>query len=78
VTSHNGDATETTVTWVSDWQGSLDMRATAMAERAEAPMWAWVLGGLIALLLIGAVVVSILVGRNRKGVQQTGTVPPAM
>lgn len=78
VTSHNGEASGTTVTWGSDWSGALDMRATAMAESDGAPVWAWVAGGLVALLLVGAVVAAVVIGRGRTGVQQTGTVPPAM
>lgn len=78
VTSHNGDVSGTTVTWGSDWSGALDMRATAMAQSDGPPVWAWAIGGLVALLLIGAIVAAVVVGRSRTGVQQTGTVPPAM
>src|SRR5690606_16504965 len=56
VTSHNGDATGDKVEWVSDWNGALDMRATAMAEPEGPPVWTWVAGGIVVLLLVAGVV----------------------
>lgn len=76
VTNHNGEVSGTTVTWNTEWSGNLDMRATANAVADDAPLWVWIVGGLLLVLLVAAVIVAVLIGRGRAGVQQTGTVPP--
>lgn len=58
VTSHNGDADGDRVEWVSDWNGTLDMRATAMAEPQGPPVWTWVAGGIVLLLLVSGIVLA--------------------
>lgn len=76
VTSHNGELSGTRVTWNTEWSGTLDMRATANAVGEDAPIWVWIVGGLLALLLFVGIIIAIRLGRTRTGVQQTGTVPP--
>lgn len=72
VTSHNGESSSNRVEWVSDWNGTLDMRATAMAEPSGAPSWAWIAAGVTMLLLVGAVI--MLAARGRRSLDEP---PPA-
>lgn len=78
VTSHNGELSGTRVTWNTEWSGKLDMRATANAVADDGPIWVWIVGGLLALLLFVGIIIAIRLGRTRTGVQQTGTVPPVL
>lgn len=73
VTSHNGESSGQRVEWKGDWDDTLDMRATAMAEPDAPPAWAWMVGGLTLLLLVGTVV--LLVARGRR--LSSASAPPA-
>lgn len=72
VTSHNGELVGERVEWFGDWNATLDMRATAMAEPTGPPAWAWVAAGATLALLLGAVV--LLVVRGRRGGDGAGIV----